>query len=290
MEQTMPGIHTLNELYSLFSQGQMDRKQFEGQLFETILEDLRCYNLYKWNRDECMEFLAWFYPRLSRAVASYDKNGATFESYLSTLIRWSAREYHTRQVIHDAAEYAVWIARYPDMYTREEEPDYEKDDRELHKIYGAKTAKNPRQLLMLILKCYHYISDDLLEKLAPRVGMGKATLKHMIEKLRIQRIRHEEMARLMKERIHSQYYRCIVYEKRLTTINLNSMLYIKLNAQLIKARQRLDAMRKRLSQIRMEATNQQIANVIGAKKGTVDSNLHALKSKQGGETGQPYNP
>ena len=280
MEQTELSIHVLNDLYTQYSQGLIDKKQFEGLLFEIILEDLRYFNLYRWKKDECMEFLSWLYPRLSRAVDSYNKNGATFESYLGTLIRWSAREYRTRQAIHNTAEHAVWLARYSEMYAREEEPEYyEQDEGKNAKKTGTKTVRNPRQMLILILKCYHYLSDDMLDRLAPRAGISKKALKEMVEKIRIQRIQHDEMASHMKERIHSQYYRCIVYEKRLAAISENSLIYAHLKKQLQKARQRLDAMRKRLAKFRMEATNGQVADAIGIKKGTVDSNLHTLKNR-----------
>jgi len=40
-------------------------------------------------------------------------------------------------------------------------------------------------------------------------------------------------------------------------------------------------MRKRLKKIRKEATNKQVADVIGISKGAVDSNLSRLKIKWG---------
>jgi FixJ family two-component response regulator len=49
--------------------------------------------------------------------------------------------------------------------------------------------------------------------------------------------------------------------------------------RLEKARLRLEKMRKRLSKIRTDATNKQVAEVIGIKKGTVDASLYKLKAK-----------
>jgi FixJ family two-component response regulator len=83
----------------------------------------------------------------------------------------------------------------------------------------------------------------------------------------------------MKERIYCQYYRCIVYEKRLLLIQENNAAYEKLKLRLEKAKQRLEKMRKRITLIRTEATNKQVAEVIGIKKGTVDASLHKLKAR-----------
>jgi FixJ family two-component response regulator len=46
-----------------------------------------------------------------------------------------------------------------------------------------------------------------------------------------------------------------------------------------KARKRLEGMRNRLASIRTDPTNRQVAEVIGISKGSVDSGLHALKTK-----------
>ncbi len=83
----------------------------------------------------------------------------------------------------------------------------------------------------------------------------------------------------MKENIYSQYYRCIVYEKRLEYLQENSAAYLKLKAQREKARKRLEKMRKRAASVRTEPTNNEIAEILGLSKGTVDSSLFNLKAK-----------
>ena len=271
--------HSLNDLYHEYSQGVLKKKQFEELLFHAILENLENYNIYNWKRDDCLDFLSWLYPRISRSIDTYQKNEATFESYLCALIRWSAREYRTRYIYRDSTEHAVWMARFSDMYAHENEPDYYEESDENNQNFCNDSLKNPRQLLILILKCYCYLSDDFLDRLAPRVGIEKARLRQMVDCLRQQRIQRDETVRHMRERIHSQFYRCMVYEKKLKDAPENSNTYLKLTVQLEKSRQRLDTMRKRLAKIRLEATNLQIAQVLGISKGTVDSNLHALKNK-----------
>jgi len=236
--------------------------------------------MYKWKRDDCLDFLSWVYPRLSRAIDAYNKNGATFESYICTLIRWSAKEYRSRRRDRQTAEHAVWMARFPELCVHEDEPEYiDGSNGTAAPKPDTKPLKNPRQLLILILKCYYCLSDDFLERLAPRVGMKKEQLKEMVDSLRKQRTRREEIIHSMRENIHSQYYRCIVYENKLKGLTVNSSMYLKVEAQLQKARRRLEAMRGRLAKLRQEATNMQIAKVLGVAKGTVDSNYYALKTR-----------
>jgi hypothetical protein len=83
----------------------------------------------------------------------------------------------------------------------------------------------------------------------------------------------------MKERIYGQFYRCIVYEHRLSYITENTTMYYKLKQRLIKARNRLEKMRKRVLKVRTYPSNREIAGVIGVTKGSVDATLYKLRAK-----------
>jgi hypothetical protein len=137
--------------------------------------------------------------------------------------------------------------------------------------------KNPKQLLALILKCYCYVSDDFISKIAPLVEIDSEQLRKMIDKIRISRAKRDAEIYLMRERIYSQFYRCIIYENRLLYMTENSTAAILMKRKLFKARQRLHTMRKRLASIRIDATNKQVAEVIGISKGSVDAHLYQLK-------------
>jgi hypothetical protein len=163
------------------------------------------------------------------------------------------------------------------MYTGSAEPEYPEIKTEA--ALPAKRAKNPRQLLILILKCYYYLSDDFIERAAPVVGLKSSELKLIVEKLRKQRILHDDKLHSLQERIYCQFYRCIILEKQLKNAPVNSIPAIRLKIRLERSRIRLEKMRKRLSKIRVYASNLEISRILGIPKGTIDSNLHALKSR-----------
>jgi IS30 family transposase len=49
--------------------------------------------------------------------------------------------------------------------------------------------------------------------------------------------------------------------------------------RLVKAKKRLESMRKRLAALKAEASNRQVAALLGVPKGTIDSNLYAIKTR-----------
>jgi hypothetical protein len=284
---------SLNERYAQYREGLLQKKELEGLIFASILEDGRRYQLRHWRQEDCGDFASWVYPRISKAVDSYHHNGASFDSFIGAVIRVSAKEYRTRTAERSRTEYAAWSARLPDLFARQCEPEYAEPPEPVKpRRQGeapspapvAELRKIPRQLLILILKCYYYMSDDFLDRIAPLAGIEKEYLKQTVDKLRVLRIKRDEKLRDMRERIYCQFYRCIIYEQKLAALPKNTAAFSRMRERLEGARQRLAAMRKRLAGIRPGATNRQIAEVIGLSKGTIDASLHALRFRWNNNT------
>ncbi|MDR1655562.1 MAG: hypothetical protein LBR96_06135, partial [Treponema sp.] len=98
----------LNNLYREYSLGLLEKKQFEGMIFTSILKNYYRYHLFGWNKEQCSDYFSWLYPRLSRAVSMYRDKGASFSSYINAMVRWTAREYRSRQIEHSITENAAW--------------------------------------------------------------------------------------------------------------------------------------------------------------------------------------
>ncbi|MCL2809625.1 MAG: hypothetical protein FWD24_06125 [Treponema sp.] len=272
---------TLNNLFNGYFTGTLERGELEGLVYQYLIHNQEKTCLNHWKHDDYEDFISWFYPRLRLAIESYNDTGSSFEAFFTKFIHISAKEYNVRSVINNVTEYCAWSARVPEMYVHEEPPVYKVN--EINKVFTnlviEKGRKNTRRILALILKCYYYVSDDFAEKIAPLIGMEIDELKNMLERIKKIRQEKDDNYYYFKERIYRQFYKCIIYEKRLTIVKENTTAYNKLKTKMEKARITLERMRKRLSFIRMEATNKQIAEVIGTSKGTVDASLSRLKIK-----------
>jgi hypothetical protein len=273
---------SLNKIYSEYLLGRIKRDEFEGILYTYLFNNQHKTCINYWEQDEYEDFISWFYPRLKNSIDSYQEIGASFEAFLYKYMLISAKEYHTRTITNAVIEYSAWSARVPDMYMYENPPVYHVRNTEevLNKmIIDTRGGKNTRRILALILKCYYYVSDDFAEKVAPLIGMKADELSEMLNKIRKIRQEKDNKIYLLRERIYCQFYRCIIYEKRLSLMRENTLAHEKMFRRLEGARRRLDKMRKRITSTRTEATNKQIAEIIGTTKGTVDASLHRLKIK-----------
>jgi hypothetical protein len=272
----------INELYSDYLTGNLERNNLEGLIYIHLVNNQEKTCLGHWNNNEYEDFISWFYPRLSNSIDSYKETGSSFEAFFNKCLFLSSKEYRVKTITKEVIEYTTWSARFEDMYACEESAVY------LHKnteeiitqfIKDIEGGKHSRRILALILKCYYYISEDYAEQIAPSIGISSKILIEMIKKMQKIRQKKDDCIYNLRERIYCQYYRCIVNEKKLSLQKEHTITYGKLINKIKKAWERLEKMRNRMKNIRTEATNSQVAEVIGISKGTVDSSLHQLKEK-----------
>ena len=277
----MQNLLTLNELYARYTDGLLTKEAFEVAIFRIIKKNMHPLGLSGWNREERDDFISSLYPRISRAIDRYEETGSSFEIYINTLVRLTAKEYCINAARSYIKETAAWITQIPDMYVSENETEY--DDRFETKTEDAEKPvklKNPRQLLILILKCCNYVTADFLEKVSPQLGIKPETLNVMIDRLKKQREERIMEFSLMRERAGNQLYRCIFYQKELEALTTeNSIIAQRLRKRLEHGRIRLKRMRRRMARARLDPSNLQIAKLLGLSKNTVDTVLYNLRER-----------
>jgi DNA-directed RNA polymerase specialized sigma24 family protein len=258
-----------------YAEGRIGKKKFEALIFQYLLDNSGLFRVFE-DEEQWADYLCWFYPRLSRSIDMYENKGASFEAYLATIIRWSARDYRRRERDHRITEYVCWKARAEEMAVHSPEPEYPEPERTAS---AAVNSLNPWHLLMLLLKSYRFVSDDFLERFSGAIGMDTQTLKQLIEELRKLRVEREEEIRKCREALHLQYYRCLAFEKRLAMSVPETSYHEKMKQYCERAWRRMANMKERLRGIRANATNRQVGKVLGIPRGTVASGLYALKTR-----------
>ena len=265
----------LSDLYQLFLIGKLTKKEFEGLAFQYLLDNYDRYRQFGGNRENWNEFLSWLYPRLSRAIDLYRDLGSSFDAYITSLVHNAAREYRSREADHSLAEFVCWKARAEEMLLHENEPEYSESSSD----FSLPADVNPRQVLLLLLKSYFFVSDDFVKKVANTIGMNAGDIQDMINELRSRRAEKEAKIHNLKGRLHCQHYRCLTYQRRLSGTPYGTANYEKMKARVERAEKRFYAMKKRLSGMRMTASNRMIAEVLGIPRGTVDSSLSSIKNR-----------
>jgi len=273
---------TLNKLFLRYKKNEISRSKLEGLIYSYFLNNQEKTCVCHWKRDEYEDFISWFYPRLKIAIDTYTEIGSSFEAFIARYLLISSKEYHVKAVTKSVIEYSAWSAKIPDMYVNEETQYYMQEETKQaisNLVINKSGRKESRRVLALILKCYYFISDDFAEKIAPLIGFTPKELTNKLHEIRDIRQKKDDNIFQKKERIHRQFYLCIVYEKRLLLLKENTAAYEKLKTRLQRARRRLERMRERIGKVRVEATNKEVAEILNVTKGAVDASLCRLRSK-----------
>ena len=271
----MEHFKPLSELYQLFASEKLPKRDFEGMIFQYLLENLERFRLFNGDQDRWNDFLVWLYPRFAKAIDLYRDLGSSFDAYMSGLVNSAAKEYRCREMDHSITEYVCWHARTEEMLLRENEPEY-LEEKNYVLIAGD---ISPRQILFLLLKSYFFVSDEFVEKVAEVIGMKVDLLQGMINELKKRRSIKEAEILDLQERLHCQHYRCLAYQKRMSITQPGTDYHEKMKLRLERAKKRFHAMKKRLGGMRLSASNRMIADVLGIPRGTVDSSLFSIKNR-----------
>ena len=263
---------SLSELFQLYKTGKLSKKEFEGSIFEYLLENYDRYHGFNGNRDRWNEFLSWLYPRFARTIDMYRDLGSSFEAYITGLVYSAAKEYRYRETEHRMTEYICWQARAEEMAVCESESEYREERQDISIPDGIR----PRQVLFLLLKSYYSITDEDVKRVAPAIGMKSEEIQGMVDELKKLRSQKDAEILDMRERLYCQYYRCLTYEKRMEYAQQGTVYHEKMKGRSERAKRRYLSMKKRLGGMRLDASNRMIAEVVGIPKGTVDSGLFAV--------------
>ncbi|MDR2344225.1 MAG: hypothetical protein LBD86_06830 [Spirochaetaceae bacterium] len=273
----MNDVSRLSLLYKQYADGNSGKGEFEASIFEHLMNSPNGhYGLFFKNMDARIDFLCWFYPDLRRIIDRYDKGVAPFGVYLASTLRYSLRYYNRSKRKRDTVEIDCWNSGNSELFVYEPEPDneaYEGSD-------AGYKVNSPKRILLVLLKSYYYASDSLVNKVAAATGMNPEVLGEMVDTLRRLQVKKIERVQKLSGAAHCLYYRCLNYERKLSEkcedTHLNSLISLRLD----RGRKRLENMRKRLKSIRIEATNSEISKILGLPKGTVDSRMSMIKTKQ----------
>jgi len=265
----------LTDYYQLYIEGNLPKKIFEGRIFQHLLNNFEKYRMFNGNRERWNDFLSWLYPRFARAIDLYRDMGSSFDAYITGLVNSAAREYRFRESDHNITEYVCWRAKAEENILSESEPEYLEEK----KTASVPDDINPKQILFLLLKSYFFVTNEFVEQVAKAIRMDVSVVQGMIDELRNRRSEKEAEIMDLKERIHSQHYRCLAYEKRMLNAQPGTEHYEMMKKRLERARKRYKTMRKRLGGMRMSASNRMIADILGIPRGTVDSSLFAIRNR-----------
>ena len=184
------------------------------EIFEIIYMNLESFGVYFKDEDLRSDFLLKFYYKIPRVLDTYNHNLASFYTYLTNSIRFSALTFRCKNV-RDEINREI-IAKEEDfrwhnilhehdsnddfnLYAAEAEPDYcknmerkfissktkiSKEELEFRRALYFNMPSKHRKIFLLACKACLFLDDDLIDKISAEIKMEPSLLCSILQDLR----------------------------------------------------------------------------------------------------------
>lgn len=257
------------------------------------------------SQEDSAEFLLNFYPRISGLIERYREQGTTFESYLAATLRWQLRTFaatraaerirSTTAAGRDTASEIVGhdIVTQPSRERRSSSGDRAvlpapATRRPAHRPSSLRlhprgpdglrlTPGEAQRLLCLALKTRGAFATGTLERVATMVGCKPAWLEERFHELRLATEQTRAKREQLRIRRDQAWFRLRCIETRI--LQALPAELPGLVEQRERWHHRYERARALLERMPSEPTHAQIADVLGLKKGTVDSSVYKIRQE-----------
>lgn len=184
------------------------------EMFEIVYVNLESFGVYFKDEDLRSDFLLYFYYKIPRILDNYKKNLASFYTYLTNAIRFSALTFRCKNVRNEVNNEIVakeedcrWhnilhecdLNNDFNLYAAEAEPEYGKDMKknflfsksEISKeelefrrsLYFSMPSKH-RRIFLLACKACLFLDDELIDKISAEINMDPNLLCSILQDLK----------------------------------------------------------------------------------------------------------
>lgn len=275
-------MEDLDVLYRQYQEGKIERSTLERSVFSLLCAYPARFRLAHMSQEDRLDLVSELFPYIRRAIEQYKDVGSSFSAYLYSWIQWGVKGYHRTEKKGKTMEELYWkltcetdpMVAEP-VALEEETVDPPQGDAPVIGFQGKRL--NKQHVLFLVLKCYRYISDDFARRIAQRLGMEEEALFSLIEKVKKLREHHDIWIDTLTERKQRYTLRILLLKRELAHPDLSEHKRKIIEERLAKLEQRLKAVTRRCQSLRTSASNNEVAQVLGIPKGTVDSGCYLLK-------------
>ncbi|AEJ19245.1 hypothetical protein [Gracilinema caldarium] len=269
--------NTMEQLLQEFRAGVSNQRDFEQRVIQYLLNNPHRFSLTTLHPEDRIDFIAFYFPRLRRSIEHYHDTGHSFDAYIHRSIQYALRDYKKEEQLNQDDEIQLW---HQSKWSDNGETELVLDTEQPYMPPEiSMKIRNPRQILLLALKSYRYISPDFSQRIAHALGIDPCKLEQWFHMLKLKRLKIDERINSLQTEIQVCYIKKLRYEGQLTITDLDPIVRIQLEVRAAKNVRRLEKLTERLHKIKKSASNQELAEVLQIPKGTVDATLFVLKQK-----------
>lgn len=234
------------------------------------------------HEEDWSDFLLGFYGRIHDLLVNYRYQGPSFWGYLNKVLEWQLLSYYRQAARFRQAE---WVCERESIIEYERSPveqEYCLSQKMNHILSHPgltpfRSSALRQRLLLLVLKNIVFIPEDEFASVFPLLGPDREEASEMRERLlSLMKRKFERKKRLETKRCEN-YSRLTLAEIRQSE-ETDVASVLRLDEKIILYKRRLKRLDRQLSRIPLYPSNEELSDLLGLPKGSVDSGLFYLKS------------
>ena len=276
---------TLTELVVAYKESGRGLQEIVDRMSTMVYTFPRNYRGF--DEDDGGEFLLFLYLKLPKLVDNFRPNGTPFEYYLKRCLRFQVKSYATalrsRRARYSAERSpGLWPEGcvYGEAEVCEDEATYGGDFFERAENRPSLADPLRRRLLVLVLKVCLDLEDRQLRSIAEKLDVSPPWLIVQRDRIEERLRRKDSRLTVLRGRRNSAFATIVQVQGELRGC-LDPGRRQRLEHRLRVHFKRLNIARSLLARVPMRPTNDEIAEILGIPKGSVDSTLYYLRNGKG---------
>jgi len=276
----------------IFNEKVLQYKQTNENL-ENLVHELaiHVYSLlkdkFKLDDEERSEFFCEFYPKLPSLINRFKYNSTPFEGYLTSSIRWDIKYFRSKKSKLRGIEKAkytepFYLLRAEEDFTIVHNEDLQISDKARPPLRLSKRGRiftDPikQRILYIYLLEAENTDDNLKNAIIKATGYKKKWLDNCTDKLRAKTDKRILRIKLLRNRRNSTFFNLHLLQEKLNfsdNKNEKKELIIKIE----RLRNIISKVNNQISKAPSRPTHQDLADVLGIPRGSIDSGIYYLKS------------
>jgi signal transduction histidine kinase len=258
----------IDRFHARFKEGSLSRQDLSAAIATELSALFKSFNCFHRSPAFWDDFLSSLYERVDAALDRFRDQGKPISRFFLSLLKIWRNDYLQSEHRNHSREIRSWetlLHELPFSAPPVEPPMTVRLPRPL--------TGRPKHILFLALKSYYRLSDSMLQAVAHATNIPEHALLTLIEQLHALRDRAESDIIRLRERAFSLHYKVLALQRDLKDNPSDA----KTRDTLVKIRRRLAATRNHLSSVRVQASNRDIAMLLGLSKSAVDYSISQLK-------------
>lgn len=277
-----------SKLTTIVIEGQKDPSRLQNAEWAVacwIYKEL--HKKFQLDPDEAGNFFCDFYPKIRKLIMQFNYRGHPFEAYLYITLKWQVLSYK-KKLHRERLERQIFT--YESFWdVHQNEPEYSEPiapyvPRGIHNSFPI----FKKRLIYVAFRESEYLNNELMEEIVGFTNVDRRWFINCIMALRkkVEQRKH----RLERVRVYhnSCFYRYYILQLKIQncTTPTKEQYY---RDELKKLHKRLRKVSRQLRHMHIHPTNREIAEVLNIPKGSIDSGIYYVLSKdRRTAAGYPY--